>query len=188
MNVLLNLKPVANKRAYFWVSVQFTLQLACFIWGFFYSSNAVSIQPHFLSTMSRIQNTGNLQNFIWCFSNNLCILFVSFWANYFTYGIVGTILCFNSVFLLGSISKFVISVSWYRYLSFILMEFLNILIIAISSTYFTYQKNCKKNYLYNNEYELEKKARERGVLRVFLVVAIITITAATIETALLTTM
>ena len=173
------------KKEHFLVILQLTLQVACFVWGFTYKSDVVTLQPSFLSTMSRIQTTKSLQNFLWCFSNNICILYVTFWLNYFTYGVVGTIVAFNSVFALGAISRVALALSWFHYLSFVLIEFLNALIIAASSTYFAYMRNRKTNYLHDNDFEIEKKARQKSILKILCFVAILATIAALIETIVL---
>ena len=167
----------------YWISLaQIIIQIACFIWGIYFVSNSDIMPTNFLEMLTKIQTTNNWQNFIWCLTNNLSVLFIVFWLSYWTFGVAGTLWCANSAFMLGAMIKLSVTINSWISVSFMLLELTASIIVMVSSTYFMFDKNSKKNYIYEYEYEMEKKKREKNILFFLLITAGILLVAAILET------
>ncbi|MDR1627179.1 MAG: stage II sporulation protein M [Oscillospiraceae bacterium] len=144
---------------------------AFFIWGIFFRAESNSILPsNVLGMLTKVQTTSNWQNFLWCFSNNLAVLFIIFWLNYWTFGAVGTIWCANSAFTLGALIKFsIISKLWLSVI-FMLLELVASVLMMIASMRQKFEKNYKKMLIY------------------FLIIAVTLLVAAILETIVLKNM
>jgi len=184
-----NMKKIKLKKIYIISVFQILLQIAFLVWGIHFKSNSNIVDTNFLSLLTKIQTTGSLQNFIWCLTNNITVLFVIFWLSYWTFGIIGILWCVNSSFMLGAIIEIsLIERSWIS-IWFVLLEFLASMIIVLSSTYFRFEKfrfkkDCKKNHIDvdDEKYKLGNKKREKNILIIFAVVTAILLIAATLET------
>ena len=166
---------------------QIILFISFFLWGFNFKSESNVISTNILGMLTKVQTTNTMQNFLWCFSHNLTIMFIVFWISYWTFGVVGTIWCVNNAFMLGGLIKLSLTSVNNPWLSvtFMILELLAAIILALTSTYFVLFKNRKKNYIYENEYEIEKKNRQKNVLITLGIIAIILLIAAIIETIVL---
>lgn len=152
------------------------IQMACVVLGFFFKSNDTVIPSTLLEIVTKVQTTNSFQNFVWCFTNNFAILFIIFWVNYWTFGIVGTIWCTSSAFILGSVIKVSMALNLWMVPIFISLELIASIIILLSSTYYRFEKN------------IEKEKRQRGTMITLAVVALILLIAAILETIVLNSM
>ncbi len=173
------------KKTYIISLVQLIIQFACFIWGICFTSNSNVVSTNFLEILTKIQVTNSWQNFIWCFTNNLSVVFIVFWLSYWSFGVLGTLWCANSAFMLGAMIKFSIMTNSWISVCFILLELTASIIAMLSSTYFIFNRISKKNYLHGFEYETEKKKREKNILLSLLIIASIFLIAAILETVAL---
>ncbi len=170
-------------------SLQILLQIAFLICGITFKPNSNVINTNFLSMLTKVQAFSNLQNFIWCFSNNLIVMFIIFWINYWTFGVVGTIWSINSSLLLGSIIEYSLIINSWISVSFVLLEFIVSIITIVSSTYFRFERFKSKRILKinsnetnNKKYKLDKKLREKHILFMFGTIATILLISAILET------
>ncbi|MDR2074526.1 MAG: hypothetical protein LBP36_04140 [Oscillospiraceae bacterium] len=139
-----------------------------FVWGILFRAESNGVLPsNVLGMLTKVQTTSDWQNFLWCFSNNLAVLFIIFWLNYWTYGILGGLWCANSAFTLGALIKFsIISKLWLSVI-FMLLELSSSVFMMISSTFLKFKKDYKKTLIS------------------FLIIAIILFVAAILETIVL---
>ena len=99
------MNKVKFKKNYLIGLAQLIVQIACFVGGIYFSSNSNVISSNFLEMLTKVQTTNSLQNFFWCSTNNLAVLFIVFWLSYWTFGIIGTFWCANFSFMLGLMVK-----------------------------------------------------------------------------------
>lgn len=86
-------------------------------------------------------------NFIWCLTIELIIFLVAFWVNYWTWGIVGSLLCMVSTYTLGTIVKLSFDInSWLVFIAACL-ESLAILFVVLLSVYYKFENDFKKKQL-----------------------------------------
>lgn len=175
---------------------QILLQIVFLIWGVNFESNSNVINTNFLNLLTKVQTNSPLQNFAWCFSNNLIVMFIIFWINYWTFGILGTLWCANSSFMLGSLIKYSLVINSWLSICFILLELIDSLIIISTSTYFRFErfkfkKFCKENNNVSNvNIEDEKRnafkeKTRKNILVTFAIVACVLLIAAMLETVVL---
>lgn len=179
------------KKVYYFIVFQLFLNTLFLIWGFYFKSDNNTISSSILGIVTKVQCTNDFQNFIWLFSHNLTIMFLSFWLSYFTFGVIGTIWSINNAFMLGALTKIYRSILNNGWLSitFMAIEFVATLIITFSSTYFrsekTYLKKFNNESIYSRDYMIKKKAYEKNILRIFMIVAILLLISAILETLVL---
>lgn len=186
------MKSKKFKSLYYWNVAQLILPIIFLIWGFNFRSNNQVISSAILGMITKVQCTNLLQNFIWLFTHNLMVMFVSFWLSYFSFGIIGTLWCINNAFMIGQLSRVylgVINDTWAAIL-FMLLEFVAAIITMASSTYLRFKKfNLKKtnnDKIYSAEnYAKYKKKHEKNILFVYAIIAIILLIAAILESVVL---
>ena len=149
--------------------LQSILQITFLIFGICFKSDSNVLDAGFLSLLTKVQSTSTLGNFFWCFTNNVAVLYTIFWFNYWSFGIIGTVWCAGSSFMLGAVIEFALIYNSWISVFFIVLELLASMIIILSSTYFRFEK-------------LERKVRERYILIVLFVVTVILLVAAVLET------
>ncbi len=183
------------KKVYLINLTQFILQVIFFIWGMHFRSDSNDISANILGMLTKIQTTSNFQNFFWCFTNNLSVLFIVFWLSYWTFGIIGTLWCTNSSFALGAMIKFSFIVHSWISLCFILLELMASIFTVVSSTYFRIEKFkfknfCKKNQININDekYKTTERKQEKNMLITVITVAFVLLIAAILETIALSLM
>ncbi len=160
-----------NFKKIIWLGlVQLIFQVVLFIFGFNFEPNSDSISSNFLEILTKVQITNSFQNFIWCFTNNLAVLFIVFWLSYWSWGILGTLWCANSSFVMGKLIKLSLVINSWISICFILLELIASWVVIVSSTYFRIDK-C-----------LKVELREKYILRIMGIIAIILILAAFLET------
>ncbi len=186
---LIIMHKIKFKKIYLIGLLQLIFEISFFIWGIYFKSNSNIISSNFLEVLTKVQTTNDLQNFIWCFTNNLVVLFIIFWLSYWTFGIIGTLWCANSSFMLGSIIKLSIGIGSWISVIFILLELSASIIMILFSTYFRFEKSkfkkfCKKNYINMNDEicKTVKKKREKNILIILSLIATILLIAAILET------
>lgn len=184
------MNKIKFKKVYLIALFQLFIQIAFFIWGICFKSNSNVIPTNFLEMLSKVQTTSSLQNFIWCFTNNLTVLFIVFWINYWTFGIIGTMWCANSSFILGAMIKLSLSIGSWVAVCFMLIELIASIIVILTGTYFRFEKHkfkrfCKRNYIDvdNAVRKTTKKKREKNILITLAMVASILLIAAVLEMA-----
>lgn len=149
--------------------LQLLLQITFLIFGICFKSDSNVLNTSFLSLLTKVQSTNTLGRFFWCFTNNISVLYMIFWINYWSFGILGTIWCVGSSFMLGAVIEFALICNSWISVFFSVLELLASMIIILSSTYFRFEK-------------FEKKVRHRYILIFLLVVAAILLVAAVLET------
>lgn len=168
---------------------QLLVIIICFIIGFNFKSEATTLPSTILGMMTKIQTTNFLQNFIWLFTHNLTLMFVIFWISYFSFGVIGTLWCISNTFMLGTLAKvylLIIDNAWLSLL-FMTLELIASVLAMISSTKFRYERfKAKKAFAGNDElYMKTKKKQEKRILVVFAVIGCLLLTAAILETIVL---
>lgn len=175
-------------KFYIIIFIQLLIQIIFLILGINFKSNYNSniIPSNILGMITKIQTTNNMKNFIWCFSNNLTVLFINFWLNYWTYGILGTIWCANSAFLFGYMIKISLMIKSWTSVIFVILEIFASSIMLFSSTYFRFKKSFSKLTIDDKKYE--KKRDEKNILSYMIIICIILLIAASLETFVLSSM
>jgi hypothetical protein len=137
-----------NKKIKIIIISQLIIVGAFFIWGILFRAESNNVLPsNILGMLTKVQTMSDWQNFLWCFSNNLAILFIIFWLNYLTYGVLGGLWCANSAFTLGALIKFsIISKLWLSVI-FMLLELSSSVFMMISSTFLKFKKDYKKTLI-----------------------------------------
>lgn len=148
---------------------QLILQITFLIFGICFKSDSNVLDTNFLSLLTKVQSTNTLQSFFWCFTNNIAVLYAIFWFNYWSFGVIGSVWCIGSCFMLGAVIEFAVIYNSWIAIFFIILELLASMIIILSSTYFRFEK-------------FEKKDRQRYILTVLFIVAVILLIAAVLET------
>ena len=169
------IKP--NKKTMWAMSICSLIQVICFIVGFFilefFQKTTETVVPTtFLELIPKVQENP-MQNFLWCFTNNLAILFLAFWVNYWTWGILGTVWCASSSFIIGTIIKFSLVLKLWVVPIFACLELSAVILVVLSSIYYRFEK------------KLEKEQRHKGIISVYAIVVLLLIIAAIIETFVL---
>lgn len=183
------------KKVYLINLAQLILQVVFFIWGMYFKSDSQNISASTLGMLTKIQTTSNFQNFFWCFTNNFSVLFIVFWLSYWTFGIIGTLWCANSSFVLGAMVKFSFVIRSWISPCFMLLELIASMFIVIASTYFRIEKFKFKNFCEENQINIDskrlkiaKRKQEKNMLITMVTVAFILLIAATLETVALNLM
>lgn len=158
------------------LGIHLLIQIAFVVIGFCFKSNDNVIPSTLLEIVTKVQTTNSFQNFIWCFTNNFAILFIVFWINYWTFGVVGTIWCTSSAFILGSVIKVSMTLNLWIVPIFVSLELIASIIILLSSTYYRFEKS------------VGKEKRQRGTIITLGIVALILVIAAVLETIVLNSM
>lgn len=164
------MKKCNFKKIYIVGLIQLIFQVVFFVLGFNFKPNSDNISSNFLEVLTKVQTTNSFQNFIWCFTNNLAVLFIVFWLSYWSWGILGTLWCANSSVIMGKLIKLSLMINSWISICFILIELIASWAVMVSSTYFRIDK-CLKSEL-----------REKYILRVMGIITIILILAALLET------
>ena len=159
--------------------LQLIVQIVCSILGLSLKLSSDIVPSTFLTVMTKVQTAGNLQNFLRCFTNNLSVLFIIFWLNYWTVGIIGTLWCANSVFVLSSVIKTSLLLNSWIAPCFLILELIASVTTVTMSTYFGISK------IYKLDKESEGNKREKSILSAMALIAIITLVAAILETVAL---
>lgn len=170
------IKMIRSNKLKLILGIHLLIQMACVIMGFLFKSNDNVVPSTLLEIVTKVQTTNSFQNFVWCFTNNFAILFIVFWVNYWTWGIVGTIWSSSSAFVLGSVIKVSMTLNLWIVPIFISLELIASIIILISSTYYRLEKN------------IEKGKRQKGIIITLTVVSLILLIAAILETIVLNSM
>lgn len=185
-----------SKKIKYVLIAQLVFQIVCLILGFNFKSDTNVVSSSILGMITKVQCTNNLQNFIWVFTHNLAMMFIIFWISYFTFGIIGTFWCINNSFMIGTLTKSYFAImgnsAWLSFL-FMALELIAAILVTLSSTYFKLEKyNFKKTFKnkvdFDEIYKIEKKKHEKNILYVFAVVAIVLLTAAILETIVLSSL
>ena len=169
-------KMIKSNKLKIVLGIYLLILAVCFVLGFFFKSNDNVVPTTLLEIVTKVQTTNSFQNFIWCFTNNFAILFITFWVNYWTWGTIGIIWCASSTFILGSVTKFSVALNLWIVPVFISLELMASIIILLSSTYYRFEKN------------IEKGERQRGIIITLIVVTLILIIVAILETIVLNSM
>ena len=117
------MNKIKFKKVYLISLLQLIFQITFFVWGIYFESNSDVIPSNFLEILTKVQTTNALQNFIWCFTNNVAVLFIVFWLSYWTFGIIGTLWCANSSFMLAAMIKLSLGIGSWISVCFMLLEF-----------------------------------------------------------------
>lgn len=168
------MKKITNRTLWI-VAICSLIQIVCFLLGFFYKTSETVMPTTFLEMIPKVQ-ANSMQNFLWCFANNLAILFLAFWVNYWSWGILGTVWCASSSFIIGAVIKFSLVLKLWAVPVFACLELSAIIIVVLSSVYYRFEK------------ELEKEKRHKGITTVYAIVVVLLIIAAIIETFVLKSM
>ncbi len=126
------------RKIYILIIIQIIIEVACLIWGCNFSAETNTISENFLEIITKVQTTNIWQNFIWCLGNNVSVMFIVFWLNYWTWGIFGTFWSINSSFCLGILVKLCLSMNLYIAVCFIILEWMASIISVMSTTYFRF--------------------------------------------------
>lgn len=132
---------VKNPNKTKWIiSICSIIHILCFLVGIFSNANQET------EVISKI-HLNLTHNFIWCLTIDLIIFLVAFWVNYWTWGIVGTLLCIVSTYALGTIVKLSIDLnSWLVFIAACL-ESLVMLFVVLLSVYYKFENDFKKKQL-----------------------------------------
>ena len=180
------------KKVYYFIMLQLFFNTLFLIMGFYFKSDNNVVSSSILGMVTKVQCTNDVQNFIWLFTHNLTVMFLGFWFNYFTFGIVGTFWSINNAFMLGTLIKIywnILDNAWLSIL-FVAIEFATTLITIFSSTYFRFEKTCFKKkfdneFICSENYIIKKKAYEKNILHTFLLVTLLLLISAILETIVL---
>lgn len=182
------MNQIKFKKIYLIGLLQLIIQIAFFVWGICFKSNSNVIPTNFLEILTKVQTTNSFQNFIWCFTNNLTVLFIAFWVSYWTFGIIGTVWCANSSFMLGAMIKLSLSVNSWIAVCFMLLELIAVMIAALSSAYFRFEKSKFKKFFEKNYIDIDderrktaKRKREKNILIILALIFNVSLVAAILE-------
>ena len=179
------------KKIYFISLFQLLIQIGVFVWGLCFQSNANEnvMSANFLDIITKVQTTNPIQNFLFCFINNLVLSFILFWVNYWTFGTIGTIWSVNNCFILGSMVQLAFIVNSWLIVCFVSIEFIAIIITTILSAYFRFEKFKIKKFFKKARIKVDdeiykdtKTKQEKKILISLALIALVLLIAAILET------
>lgn len=109
--------------------------------GIFHRNNTTTISMGFVSMATKSFYTNYWQNLLWLLSNNFAVLFLAYFANYWTAGILGTLWTVRTAFIFGVLYKlYIYFPNKFLSLFFVTLELISASAVAIASTYHTIEK------------------------------------------------
>lgn len=162
------------RKIHILIVIQIIVQIGCFIWGFNFNAETNAISESFLEIITKVQTTNIWQNFAWCLGNNISVIFIVFWLNYWTWGIVGTLWSINSSFCLGILVKLCLGMNLYIAVCFILLEWIASIISVMSTTYLRFIRR-----------DIDKQVWQVKILRSMGLIAVLLVIAAILESIVL---
>lgn len=150
--------------------LQLIILIIFFIWGINFKTESRVLDSNFFGVLSKIQISSNWQNFFWCLTNNISVLFIVFWLNYLTFGIIGTLWNLNNVFILAKIIKISLLLNSWLGVIFISLEIFSSLYSLLLSTHFRLEKyKLRKSYKEHHINEITYKNYDKHLKRNILI-------------------
>lgn len=181
---------VKFKRYYLIIFSQLVLQILFFILGINFNSPESNIHTSFLEILTKVQINNVWQDFIWCLTNNIAVVFIVFWLNYWTWGIVGTLWGINNSFILGAVFRFCFILNSWLSVCFVMLEFIALVYSSLGGSYFRFKKDGFKKslnlfHITDEKYSAIKTRQEKNIVINFLAIFIILFVAAVLESIVL---
>ncbi|BED91530.1 MAG: hypothetical protein CfP315_0018 [Candidatus Improbicoccus pseudotrichonymphae] len=113
-------------------------------------NSCISITPFMMDFYSKGMLPGALQSFFLFFITNFALSFLGFWANYWTFGVLGTLFFSFNARILGLLVNLFSLFKFWLAVIFIMLEFLALSIANFSGVYFRLCKINDMNKKYRN--------------------------------------